>query len=182
MRTRLRPKYSEEELKRIYQTPHRHDKWYDHVVRVNATIALARSVPSVYSAADLSAGDAAIINALDIVDKHIGDYAPSYAYTGPIEKTIQEIPNVDLFICSETLEHLDDPDAVLREIRKRTRWLVLTTPDGENNSSNPEHYWGWGSEDVEQMLTAAGFTPFILNVLQFKEKQFIYDYQMWVCK
>lgn len=184
MRVRLREKYDDNSLAKIYKAPHRHDKWYDHIVRVNATIALAKSIPSVYSAADLSAGDAAIINALDIVDKdkHIGDYAPGYTYTGPIEATIHQIPNVDLFICSETLEHLDDPDAVLRQIRKKTQWLVLTTPDGENNSNNPEHYWGWGSEDVRQMLVDAGFYPFILNLLKFEEKQFVYNYQMWVCK
>lgn len=182
MRIRLREKYNDEELKDIYKVPHRHNLWYDHIVRVNTTIALAKSVLNPSSVADLSAGDAAIINALDAPKKYIGDYAPGYTYTGPIEKTILEIPKVDLFICSETLEHLDDPDVVLKEIRKKTKWLVLTTPDGENNSNNPEHYWGWNSQDVREMLVTAGFNPFILNLLQFQEKRFVYNYQMWVCE
>ena len=160
-----------------------HTNWADHIVRVQATIATARYFEKWSdTVADLSCGDETIINALDISTKYSGDYAPGYEYVGPIEKTIDEIPSVDLFICSETLEHLDDPDFVLRKIRQTTNFLVLSTPNGEDNDSNPEHYWGWNNEDVKAMLVQAGFEPVIYQELNFFEPQNIYNYQIWGCK
>ena len=181
MRTRLRPKYSNEELGKIYATPHVHKGWADHRQRVRSTIALAKWFEDVRSVADLSAGDATIIDALDIHAKYIGDFAARYEFKGAIEKTIDEIPNVDLFILSETLEHLDDPDLVLRKIRAKTKYLVLSTPEGEDNAGNPEHYWGWNTEDVGQMLTEAGFEPEVYTLLSFPNPSLVYDYQIWGC-
>lgn len=181
MRIRLRPKYSDEELAKIYATPHAHARWQDHRQRVRSTIAVAGFFEDVKSVADLSAGDAAIINSLDIPTKYIGDFAPRYEFHGAIEKTIDEIPNVDLFILSETLEHLDDPDAVLAKIRTKTHYLVLSTPDGEDNPGNPEHYWGWDSQGVRQMLVNAGFSSEVFCSLKFDSPALIYNYQIWGC-
>lgn len=174
MRQRLRPAYSSQELSDIYAVPHAHDVWEDHRLRVKMTIAFA-SWFNVQSVADLSAGDATIINAIEAQAKFIGDYAPRYEFTGALEQTIDLIPNVDLFICSETIEHLDDPDLALRKIRARTKHLVLTTPIGENNNGNPQHYWGWDTDDMKTMLEAAGFEPVIHTVLNFRQPHFIYD-------
>jgi 2-polyprenyl-3-methyl-5-hydroxy-6-metoxy-1,4-benzoquinol methylase len=134
------------------------------------------------TAADLSAGDASIINALDLRERHIGDYAPSYQYNGPIETTIHQIPDVDLFICSETLEHLDNPDSVLLDIRNKTKWLFVSTPMGETSDENPEHYWGWDDKGVREMLESAGFETVVLSTLEFRSPEYKYKYQMWVAK
>ena len=179
---RLRPKYTDEQLARVYQVPHKHDTWKDHRIRVETTIATARWFEDVSSVADLSCGDATIVNALDVPTKILGDYAPGYEYTGPLEKNLDEIPNVDLYICSETLEHVDDPAAVLNKIRSKTRYLVLSTPNGEDNDDNPEHYWGWDNTDLRWLLTDAGFDPVVYQELNFYEPQFIYNYQIWGCK
>lgn len=182
MRVRLRPAYEPGDLAKIYERPHQHSGWFDHKVRVETTIAIAKHFTPVDSIADLSAGDAAIINALDSKNKYIGDYAPGYQYTGPIEATIKQIPKVDMFICSETLEHIDDPDAVLRDIRKKTKLLILTTPDNETSPNNPEHYWGWDTAAVGDMLRGAGFQPQVLNSLNFLTDDYVYNYQMWVAR
>ena len=179
---RLRPKYSDEELKKIYAKPHAHSEWPDHRARVRSTIAVAQWFEGVRSVADLSAGDAAIIDALDIHAKYIGDFAPRYEFTGPIEKTIDLIPKVELFICSETIEHLDEPLEALKKIRAKTQFLVLSTPDGENNQGNPEHYWGWTADDMRALLIEAGFQPVIFQSLKFDDPALIYDYQIWGCK
>ena len=179
---RLRPKYSDEELKKIYAKPHAHSEWPDHRARVRATIAVAQWFEGVRSVADLSAGDAAIIDALDIHSKFIGDFATRYEFTGPLEKTIDLIPKVDLFICSETIEHLDEPLEALKKIRAKTQFLVLSTPDGENNQGNPEHYWGWTADDMRALLVEAGFEPVIFQSLKFDDPALIYDYQIWGCK
>ncbi len=181
MRKRLRKKYSEEELKLVYSKPHEHHHWEDHKIRVQYTIEVAKQIEGVESVADLSAGDATIINALDVTNKFIGDYASKYEFEGPIEDTIHDIPKVDLFICSETLEHVDDPEYVLSMIRSKTNKLILTTPEGKFDDTNPEHYWAWNKEGIEELLIATGFTPVRYEKLELAEKYY-YDYQIWVCE
>ena len=179
MRERLRPAHSDAELAEIYQVPHQHNRWEDHILRVKMTIALASYFTDVKTVADLSAGDAAIINAVQAETRYIGDFAPSHQFVGPIEKTIHEIPNVDLFICSETIEHLDNPDEVLAMISKKTKHLILSTPDGELDDGNPEHYWGWDAEGVREMLLASGFAP--KAFANFRVLDLGYMYQAWAC-
>jgi 2-polyprenyl-3-methyl-5-hydroxy-6-metoxy-1,4-benzoquinol methylase len=148
---------------------------------VQKSIELLKEYNTYNSIADLSAGDAAIIYSIDAGVKYIGDYAPGYAITGHIDETINYLPEVDLFICSETLEHLDDPDATLKAIRKKTKYLFISTPNAEDDNNNPEHYWGWNNEDMKQMLIDAGFDPVLYYLLELKEK-YHYDFQMWICK
>jgi hypothetical protein len=180
MKTRLRPQYSNEELAGIYTKPHNHKQFKDHIIRVEKSIELLKDFGVYKSIADLSAGDATIINALDADNKYIGDFAPGYEITGHIDQTINDIPKVDLFICSETLEHLDDPDATLKAIRPKTKYLFVSTPNGEDNNSNQEHYWGWDNEDIKEMLINAGFDPIVYYALDLK--QYCYEFQMWICK
>lgn len=181
MRIRLRPVHSDDYLAVLYAKPHNHLWWQDHRQRVRSTIALAQWFEDVKSVADLSAGDAAIVSALDVPVKYIGDFAPKYEFTGSLDETIEQIPNVDLFILSETIEHVNDPDSILSKIRAKTKHLILTTPNGESDDGNPEHYWGWDDKDMRQMLVGAGFKPEIYSLLHFENPNLIYDYQMWGC-
>lgn len=190
-RRRLRPAYSEEDLRRIYHTPHNSNNWEDHKVRVRQTIALGKESnirPSTGVIADLSCGNGEIARALARhfdVGLVLGDYAfnGEYAFHGPIEQTIDLMPfGVELFVCSETIEHLDDPDKVLRKIRQKAGQLLLSTPIGENDSSNPEHYWGWDQEAVKDMLSNAGWDPTLRVDLHFRNPGFNYDYQIWLCQ
>jgi|ERR1044072_2618402 hypothetical protein len=181
---RLRPKYTEQQLKQIYAKPHDAKNWHDHLIRVAQTAELVKWIcldESVKIGADLSCGNANIANSTPMhIGWHLGDYAPGYEYTGPIEETIKQIPNVDIFILSETLEHLDDPGKVLWEIRQKTKHLVLSTPDDAGDDPNLEHYWSWNSDDIKAMLKDVGFEPFVLNKLQLVE--YLYDYQIWGCR
>jgi hypothetical protein len=186
MRMRLRPAYSREELAVICNEPHAHDYWPDHRFRVRQTISLALEMGVPPVVADLSCGDAVIGRALAPEKLILGDFAPGYEITGMIEDTISEIPHVGMFICSETIEHLDDPDAVLAKIRVAADSLVLSTPIGETDSRNEQHYWGWDIEGVEEMLTAAGWTPeyrcdaHYLSVLG--NGWMPASYQLWGCR
>ena len=188
MRKRLRPKYSDEQLKEIYAVPHDHRKWVDHRVRVESTIALASGYfegKDIFSIADLSTGDAEIPlgirgNVTTIENSYLGDFAPKYEHIGPIDKTINDISSVDLYILSETLEHLDDPDNTLKLISDKAKYIVLTTPVVEN-IANPEHYWKWGKEDVKKMLLDVGFEPVVYSELRFCYLN-DYGYQLWIAK
>lgn len=178
MRKRLRPAYNADELALIYPQPHKHTAWPDHILRVDVTAQIGRWMSKGGPVADLSCGDGACARQIggDLV---LGDLAPGYPICGPIEETIEQIGQVDLFLLCETLEHLDDPDAVLAQIRPRTRALVLSTPDGEENAGNPEHYWGWDTDGVREMLARASFEPAVLNVLSLPA--FKVRYQIWGC-
>mgnify|MGYP001592703463 CR=1 FL=1 len=179
MRKRLRPKYSEEQLKSVYPAVYDHRRWSDHILRVQVTAALGKYLPH-ESVADLSCGDGSIAREIGSPTTILGDFVDGYEYCGPIEQTITQIPHVQLFVCSETLEHLDDPDVVLAQIRSKSDYLLLSTPIDEDNDSNPEHYWGWGVEAVRSMILAAGFNPFLFNSLNFDLPGHYY-FQIWGC-
>lgn len=179
MRQRVRPAWTDQELANIYATPHDHNLWgRGHGERVQATIALAKTIPSL-SVADLSCGNAAIVNALDVPEKLLGDYAPGYQLRGPIDATIHEIPVVDLFICCETIEHLDDPDTTIGLVRGKTRNLVLSTPIDAWDDGTPEHYWAWDRAEVEAMLDRAGFTVAAFTSVDSRPYGEPYLYGIW---
>lgn len=187
---RLRGPWSDEKLNEIYATPHNHTQWEDHHLRVNATIKVADWLmrnEERYTVADLSTGNAAIPLGLRNCNPglFLGDYAHSdfYGYKGPIEETIQQIPMVDLFICSETLEHVDDPTAVLAAIRIKSRHLVLSTPiDEPVEVGNEQHYWGWDVEGIHHLLEKSGWDPVVRNDVIFYEPHFTYNFQIWGCR
>lgn len=177
---RLRPKWSDEELAKVYDHQYEHSRWADHVARIKTTIEFANNVPmnkDMLTVADLSAGDGAIANALAFPNKILGDYYPGFEYVGKIEETIEQIPTVDLFVLSETLEHLDNPGAVLKQIRNKTNYLLVSTPQDNWDDDNEEHYWAWDKEGVQELLTEAGFEP----ISFLSEKQW-YTHQYWICK
>jgi hypothetical protein len=177
---RLRPSYTPEELKDVYATPHDHSIFPDHVIRVEKTLELAKRLISTadFSGADLSCGNGCLLDNLDLDEKIYGDYAPGYQFQGPIEETTAQIPNVDVFVLCETLEHLEDPLGVLRIIRAKSGKLILSTPLGEDTDENPEHYWGWDDEGVRYLLKAAGWTP-----TEYEETNppIGYRFQIWGC-
>lgn len=185
-RLRLREAHTPEELAELYPKPHKHDKWLDHRLRVDATILLASHLEPKGGwglAADLSCGDGAILSALSCSERIFGDLASGngWLHVGPMEQTLDDIPRVNLFICSETLEHLDDPDLVLRKIREKTDYLLLSTPIGETDNRNPEHYWGWGVEDILDMLIEAEFHTKVGRI-DLRLSGYEYDYQIWLVR
>lgn len=178
---RLRPKYSDEELAAIYATPHDHTRWPDHVHRVEETIRLSNDWLNVYEAfgADLSCGDGEILRRLNVMYRIYGDYAPGYAYQGPIEKTLEDLSYVDVFVLCETLEHLNDPVGVLKKIRKKTDRLILSTPDTLDDD-NHEHYWSWTRDDIAEILVIAGFRPDRYHSIRHPFMKNCYTYQLWL--
>jgi hypothetical protein len=178
---RVRPAWTDEELKNIYDHQYDHTTWWDHIERIEHTIRIGNLVKNydnkLKTVADLSAGDGAIANGIDIPNKILGDFFPAFEYVGKIEDTIKQIPKVDLFISSETLEHVDNPLEMLKSVRKKTRWLLLSTPENNWGDQNLEHYWAWDKEGVQELLEKAGFEP-----VYFESIPISYTHQIWICK
>lgn len=181
MRKQLRAFYTPEQLAQVYSRTYDHTHWSDHIERVKKTtdlldvFAMATEAKSV---ADLSCGDGAVVrNSIWPWESiTLGDYVT----TGPIEEALLHQPHVDMFVLSETLEHVEDPDNLLAMLRVVSDHLILTTPYNETDSQNPEHYWGWDSEAVGEMLDAAGWTPIALELFTPASVKY-YTFQMWMC-
>lgn len=183
-RLRLREAHSPEVLASMYATPHDSARFgVGTRLRVEMTIGFGQAVwPGVESmlVADLMCGDARIASNLGLAPI-LGDLAPGYPITGPIEATIEQLPDVDLVVLSEALEHLDDPAAVLAAIRERSARLLVTTPLDAwfDASENPEHYWAWDRQGVEHLLGMAGWTVQAFASLDTRPLGELYHYGMW---
>lgn len=202
MRTQLREFHSPERLAEIYAKPYDHTRWDDHKKRVAETIRIATEFGADqdwYDGLDLSCGDGAILKALQangtVQRAEFGDIVqmaepPYLDYVGSIEDTVVALTvppdlwpsvadrRVDLFICSETIEHLERPDYVLGNARQLAHHMVLSTPIAETVAhGNEEHYWSWEVSDIEEMLLVAGWANLNLTVLALG----FYDFQVWTC-
>lgn len=174
-----------DELAVMYEKPHDHSLYgAGHWLRVEQTIVLGNWLATDFAlstAADLSCGNGAILNRIDRLQHRVyGDFAFGHQIQGPIEHTIDQIHPVDLFVCSETIEHLDDPEMVLRKIRQKSRYLLLSTPIGENDLGNPEHLWGWDQDAVGVMLLETGWSELLARTDLVLPNT--YSYQIWACR
>lgn len=185
-----------------YPDGYRHDVWPDHVERVKASVDLIRRYSgSIRTAADLSAGDGAILRGLPFLDRvWVGDLNGVDQFQsgwngsttevtalapGALPGSLESLPQqVDLFVLSETLEHLDDPDGLLRRLPLHARYLFVSTPVEESHDSgNEEHYWSWNQADVHHMLQDAGWSAMecqILKPVSTRGLPGAYTYQLWM--
>ena len=183
-RRRLREYPSAEELAAMYAEPHDHRIYgAGHDVRVRQTVALGcwlRDLTRATSFADLSTGNAEIPAGITQLHNMVwlGDIAPGYRFEGPIEETIKEVPSCDMFILSETIEHIDFPEQLLLDISEVAKSLLLSTPIGEDDLGNPEHVWGWDQEAVGEMLRDTGWKPQMRVDVIVPDS---YHYQIWAC-
>jgi hypothetical protein len=179
---RIRPRYSAAELKEMYDHRYDHRCWPDHVTRVAATIEVGRRVFDGGVVADLSCGDGAIATGIAGEDATVllGDLVPGWPITGRIETTWRKLPPVDLYVMTETLEHLDLPLLTLRRIRRKARRLLLSTPVAPAWDDNPEHYWAWDRAGVEELLAEADWVP--VEYEQICPSPHVYTFGIWGCR
>lgn len=181
---RLRPLPSPEQLAAMYPAPHDHRIYgRGHHERVEATIGLALEWISPglrRSVGDLSCGNGEIARRITTGRTYLGDFAPGYELTGPLEETIEQMPAVDVYVCSETIEHLDDPFGVLLQIRRSASALVLSTPLACWDDANGEHLWAWDQDGVEQLLDIAGWKVVAFTNVDSTAYGEPYNYGIWV--
>lgn len=194
MRKRLRPAHGKRFLRELYNRSDEPLGHADHRLRIPLTAEVGAWLIGEHrlsSLADLSCGydaltAAAVANGLIPWDRVVlGDYGEvspriaGDALTGPIEDTIGKIDPVDLFVCTETIEHLDDPDDTLSRIRQKTRFLLLSTPVGSWHDPTPGHYWAWDRDGVELVLEQAGFEPVVYAQLGFAAADLPQTFGIW---
>jgi hypothetical protein len=168
MRQRVHDTYTDQEFAELYGEPwqqaspdHPHlahcpNPW----VYWDLMVAVGTSFADVTSLADLSCGDGRIARAIGAhygVDPVLGDLAPGYEHQGFLAETVPKLGVVDLYVCTNTVEHLEDPDGDLTLIREHCTELLLATPVEEWTDADNGHYWAWDREGVEEMLMDTGF-------------------------
>lgn len=206
MRQRVKQKFPDESAS--YSSGFDPTTSSESMARLAQTIALTKWIVKTYhpkSIADLSIGNGEVTDELikefpsltytlgDISQLNINKAIDKYGYTNEnisyhctdIIKGLEtnSLSSVDLFISSETLEHLDIPDLALRLINNKSKYLILTTPEDEHPVDR-FHYWVWGSDDIEKMLKDAGFIPLVYQKIDnSRNKHFknLCSYQMWFC-
>lgn len=189
---RLRPLPSPEELAVMYAQAHDHRIYgRGHHERVEATIGLAFDTLTEndrWTVADLSCGNGVIATRIATGSTILGDFGVLPAdltpgdpkWRGRIEETITEITEINLFVLSETLEHLDDPLAILRDIRAKAFCLLLSTPLECWEDTNAEHLWAWDREGVEGLAAQANWLPIAFTSVDSREYGEPYLYGIWV--
>jgi hypothetical protein len=179
---KLRRFHSSADLRKIYDHTYNSGQWPEHVRRVAFTRDLIQELVSEHgltSLADLSSGDAEVTKSVRGLDsRHYRDYSDHGEDILSLLNGL--LQPVDLFVCTETIEHLEAPWTVIEKIREKTKWLVLSCPNGEKNTENWEHYWSFTQNDVLDMLTQAGFTETKCHGLW--EPGWNYDYQIWTAR
>lgn len=186
---RLRDYPDPDELAAMYATPHDSTRWgRGHAIRVDVTIATGRAWnPTGWAAVlDLACGDGRIPHGCAVGLPTLGDIAPGphEQLVGPLEQTIRDVsPGWDLFVCSETLEHLADPEFALALMRSTANELLLSTPImGADGDTNGEHVWCWDREGVEQLLRSAGWTSSLFVELDTRPFGDPYRYGIWIAR
>lgn len=179
---KLRPFYSTDTVKAMYGGVYDPHRWPEHQERIARTIAITNDLIVAHdldSVADYSCGDKSIADGLrgvrswDLTDVGQGD--------PPIEEQVQTMPYVHLFVCTETIEHLEAPWTVLEYVALRARWLVLSTPLDESPAiGNYEHYWSFTQWDIATILDQSGFVD--ATMYHITEAGWTYEYQLWTAR
>jgi hypothetical protein len=175
------------------------DQWRDHQARVLVTAGLiAWYAPA--TIIDPACGDASIAKAAYSLHPFrygvLADINPANAlrqlslpcgdvYTSDALAALEiGSPGAgwDVVILTEILEHLEDPEALLRKARDRGAHLVASSPVEEpSHAKNPEHLWSFGVDGYRDMLVATGWKPDTMIELSFTEPGWPYRFQIWGC-
>lgn len=122
---------------------------------------------------DLGCGDGGLMSLIqqmngDYVDVSGYDFQPTNA-AGWTERGVRaesldfvsewdRVPRADLYVCTEVLEHLEEPHELLRKIRERDAAVVCSSPHDEHEGSiDASHNWAWDVGGYTEMINGAGF-------------------------
>jgi hypothetical protein len=129
--------------------------------------------PFTYRLADISAPNIAQIAETTYLE---------LAEVGDIKVILDNASKTDVVVLTEILEHLSDPDSVLRLARVCGTYLVASSPvmRPAQVDGNPEHEWQFDRAGYEQMLQAGGWSVMQYTFLNFPATE--YDFGIWVCR
>ena len=182
---KLRPFYPADQLQAMYGGVYDPNRWPEHTLRLQRTGEIVQELVNRHdlrSIADFSCGDGSIVHGLKMF--HDASFLMTDVGKGdpPIEDQVLTMPFTDLFICTETIEHLEAPWTVLEYAAMRARYVVLSTPLDEDPAiGNYEHYWSFTQWDVATLLHQSGFSE-DQKFESLTRAGWTYEYQIWTAR
>jgi len=193
----LRTRLASELTPYDYQVVRDNFVWPDHIARLLTTAGIvAWFGPG--TVCDPACGDASILEAAyrlrPFVSAILGDISvpqiealrpsfPAKLRFGTAIETLGDLPDksVDVVVLTEILEHVEDPETLLREARRVGGALVASSPiDEVPGTGNHEHVWSYSTGDYFDMLREAGWNPVISQMLELPG--YVYRFQTWGCR
>lgn len=127
---------------------------------------------------DLGCGDGGMLTLLEGLDAWGYDLCPANVKAARAERDVpvtlldvvahpERVVWGDLAVCTEMLEHLADPHAFVREVGKRCRAIVASSPVNEDSGAHYEfHAWAWDQDGYRALIEQAGFRIFTHSVVR----------------
>lgn len=182
-----------------YQIARSNDSWPDHIARTNVTAGLIAWLKPA-SLLDPACGDGSIdlmadrmypIRKMVLADISVPSISQLKDRSLPptvtlkvsdIDEVMRTNERFDVIVLTETLEHLEDPDGVLRRAHEKAAYVVASSPEMRSGQAdnNPEHLWMFDGDGYFQMLQGTGWHPFHKTHMAFPGLE--YDFQVWVCR
>jgi hypothetical protein len=97
--------------------------------------------------------------------------------------TVESLTAVDAIVLTEIIEHLEDPDALLRLASTKARWLVASSPivpDGNDHTA--QHLWAFDMDGYRQLLTDNGWKPVVWLTAGCIDHPYAAGFQIWGCE
>ena len=188
-----------------YQVARSNGSWWEHQVRTMVTGGLiAWLEPS--SIIDPACGDASLVLAAHrlhsisratlcdisepsvtaVIDQARAEGLPASCEVidavKRLEIAVANGQHWDVIVLTEFLEHVPDPDLILRLARQVASQLVASSPliPPPGDDGNPEHLWAFDNEGYNDMLHDAGWEPRVCQNLMLHGGG--YNFQIWACK
>lgn len=180
--------------------PFRWDEaWIERPRLWTSAVALALAAPR--SVCDPACGDATVVmrahDISPIASAVLGDLSPDtlnglvprdlpFAVdrrVGDAFSTIESLDHVDAIVLTEILEHLEDPDALLRLAGTKADWLVASSPivpDGLDHTE--QHLWAFDIEGYREMLVETGWKPAVWLTANCTDHPYRAGFQVWGCR
>lgn len=167
----------------------------DHAMRTMVTAGMIATIAP-KTLLDPACGDASILDVAyqlrpfeyaylhDISQLQIDVIQPTFPHHKERRDLVSAIADpgrADMIVLTEILEHLEEPDDVLRLARLRADFLIASSPIGDpEDGRNHEHLWAWDEEGYEEMLRAAGWEPMAKAVLTYPGQP--WNSQIWMAR
>jgi len=96
-----------------------------------------------------------------------------------LHETMMDERPFQVIVLTEILEHLEDPDLILRLAANKAQRILVSSPEMRAGQvdTNPEHLWMFDGEGYETMLNEAGWKVTQKTHLTFRSE---YDFQIYV--
>ena len=100
----------------------------------------------------------------DVASEYVGvDVVenPAAELLGPVEALPVEDASFDLVLCTQVLEHCDDPSAAVRELRRVTRQggrVLASTHGVQVYHPSPTDYWRWTHEGLRKLFAGQSWS------------------------